>query len=373
MWLKNKSAKTTIAGLVGIALSLIPPIGHAFAVGAANKQADQQAERAVTAKAGGLPKEGLRKRLFPGDTLTSAQCRLMQTDPRGAAPSVEAELDTFIKRVIQVVQKKDEKGLQALFHKRLSVPLSAIAETLGKLDVVYGKPYTVSIYRLWALNTVDGSPSDIKCSSDAITLFPHHSYPLQFALWLQIMGQNEIGRIYASIVPAEGRWNLGAFHVQQWTHASKDALAWTEVALKTARTGAKEAAYAQYDIASKLLEGGKFYELDAQGDVNAMRDAVMSRTEWEQSMRTALKGYEVLHTSTLFVPEGTGILARLRVPAEISVEDIKSTCHKIAQAISNQLWASPLTGVRCSFNLPHEPMQKDGAMGSIYVSFAEVK
>jgi hypothetical protein len=331
----------------------------------------QEELKPVTDPAVNSPKEKLRQKIFAPAAGTPA-CVIVKSDPRGGT-GLDDELDAFVKLVIKDIKTKNDTALQPLFHKRLKVGLPAVAEALAKLDITYGKPFDVSVYRMWAFNTVDGTPSGLPCAEDGLTAYPHYGYPLQFGLWLQVMGEREIGRIYATIVPADGRWNLGSFHVQQWTHAGKDYMAWVEDALKTAHAGHKEAAFIKYDIAAKLLDAGKSLELAVAADADKARDAVMTREAWDKSIRDTLKGYDVAYTSTLLVVDGAGTLVRLKTPGEISVEDIKSSCQKIAETILTRPWAADTAGMRCSYVLPREDPAKEGILGGIYLSFADVR
>ena len=325
----------------------------------------------VTDPAANSPKEAIRLKLFKEPQ--KAACAAVQIDPRGATGGMDPELDGFLKQVLTALKAKDDKALQPLFHKRLNISLQAIQETFARLDNTYGAPLDVSVYRLWALNTVDGNPAGLKCEDDRLTVSPMYGYPLQFGVWLQVMGQKELGRIYLSIVPADGHYNLGAFHAQQWTHDSKDFASWTEEAQQATHMGYKEAAYVKYDLASKLLDGGGFIDIALRDDVTKARDLVMPQAAWEKSVKTTLKDYDVVYTSTLLVVGGAGVLARIKVPAELSLETMKTTCRKAAETLAKEAWTTYVEGLRCSFLLPKDDPKADGAMGGLFVPFTEVR
>lgn len=318
------------------------------------------------------PKEAVRKMLFDG-ALDKPACKPVKVDPRGGVGAIDKDLDQLIRDLIAAIKKRKETELQPLFHRRLNVPIPAITESFAKLDLLLGAPFDVSIYRLWTFNTVDGTPAGLPCADDGLTAYPQYGYPLQFGLWLQLLGKRELGRIYVSIVPADGRWNIGAFHTQQWTHASKDFLAWTEEGQADSRKGRKEAAYVKLDIAQKLLDGGGFLEMAAQPDIVKARDAMMTKEDWDQAVRKPLDGFDIIYTASLLVLDGAGILARARVPGEISVMEIKESCKKMATNVRATPWGAALGGMRCSFNLKHEDGKREGVMGGIYLSFAELK
>jgi hypothetical protein len=198
--------------------------------------------------------EQLRSKIFK-DSEGTANCRTLKTDPRGQI-GLDPHIDQFIADLIRAIRTKDALVLQPMFHPRLNTGLFALKEALAKIDATFGGPLDVSIYRLWALNTVDGSAKGLECVDDKVTVYPHYGYSLEFGLWLQVMGQKEVGRIFTTIVPVEDKWYLGSFQSQQWTHAGKDPSAWIDDAAKDVSKGLKESAYVKYDIASKLLESG---------------------------------------------------------------------------------------------------------------------
>lgn len=359
VWQRNK-ALFIAASLCGVSL---------FA--AASVRADDNLVP-VTDQKVNSPKEELRLKLF-GTNAAAAGCGVVSIDPRGGTSGVDASLDETLRSILKAVKAKSDKELQPHFHKRLNVSLAAIAETFGKMDVVYGQPFDVSLFRLWALNTVDGSVGALPCKDDGLKIFPHYGYPLQMAAWLQIMGQKELGRVFVTLVPLEGRWQIGAFHVQQWTHASKDYAAWAEDGQKVAALGHKPAAFLRYDLAVKLLDGGGFVEFDVAPDMVKLRDQVMAPADWDKAVRDALPGFELLHTSSLLVVDGTGILIRIKIPAEISVENMKKTCRDLGMLLLKQPWSSHVEGIRCSFNTAKEDPKREGSLGSIYMSLSEIQ
>ena len=317
------------------------------------------------------PKEALRKTLF-ADRLDKPGCVVVKSDPHGVVEA-ERELDYFLKVLMDAIKKKNELALQPLFHQRTNTTLAAIGDTFGRLDLTYGAPFDVSLFRLFAINSVDGTPVGVPCEGDSLSVFGLYGYPLQFGAWLSVMGQKELGRIYVGIVPADGRWNIGSFHVQQWTHAGRDYMAWAKEALEAKGKGHREAAFVKYDLAVKLLEAGNYLELAAKKDLEAARNASMTQDAWDKSIKGTLKSFDVIHTATLFVEGGAAILVRLRVPGEISVENIKKSCRDIVADLGKNEWTDDLVGVRCGYNLPKEPADKDGVQGGIFLSFKEVK
>jgi hypothetical protein len=315
------------------------------------------------------PKEDLRLSLFK--TPIKVDCASVKATPRGQT-DIDPTLNRFLADLLEALKKKNDKDLQPLFHPRLNVSLNTLSEILARMDNTYGAPLDTSVYRLWALNTIDGTPQVLKCIDDNVQVYAQYGYPLQFGVWLQIMGTKELGRIYLSLVPATGRWNIGGFHVQQWTHESKDAMAWMAEAEKDLSKGYTESAFAKIDVATKLADGGKLLEMTSYPDLVKKRDSIQSRQDWEKSIQSAIKPAKAIYTATLLVNGGAGILVRQGIDAEISVENIKKDCHQIATRLASQPWSKGLVGVRCGYNFPKEDPKTDGALGGIFIPFMEV-
>jgi len=311
--------------------------------------------------------ETLRQQIFKVEIAKPA-CKQVKISTRGQS-DLAPKLDTFISDLMRAIRTKDAMVMQPLFHPRLSTGLFAVKEILAKIDSNLGGPLDVSVYRLWAINTVDGTPKGQLCDSDEATVYPHYGYSLQFGIWLQIMGQKEIGRAFATIVPVGDKWYLGSFYSQQWTHANKDPVAWIEQANKDLEKGHKVAAYLEYDLAAKLLEVGKNLSLELTNQVNAARDQIMSKTEFVNFMAKTMSGESVVYAASMLVTDGAGIMVRLRVPGEVALTDMKQRCRKLADQLAKQSWSNGLSGLRCAFILPPEKPEFDGALGSLYLPF----
>jgi hypothetical protein len=316
-------------------------------------------------------REKLRLQLFK-KAPTIPACKMMKTHPTGKVDNAGAELNSFLALILKSLKEKDHKTLTSLFHKRLKVNKFVIKEAMMSLDNTYVPPLDITLFKLWALNTVDGTPKPLGCG-ERFNIYPLYGYNLQFGVWLQVMGQKELGRIYLGLVPTEGRWNIGSFHKQQWTHDGKDFISWTENATKTARTGDKMAAWVFYDLATKLLDGGGFLDMGIKKEIEEARNSLMTREEWDHNIKPALKEWDVGYLGTLFVNNGAGILVRLKTKKEVFDKKITTICKKVGEAIMTLPWTRHMQGVRCSFVLPKENPKKEGFLGGVYLSFDEIK
>ena len=339
------------------ALALAAPVTHAEQ-GAILKPVDAKVNS---------PREALRTQIF-GAEAAQPGCKTVAAD-------VDQDLSLFIKKVVDAVKRKDDKALQPLFHTHLNTSLTAINDTFGRMDLIYGKGQDVSVYRLFALNSVDGAPVGVACDGGQERAFALYGYPLQFGLWLQLQGPKELGRAFIHIVPADGHWTIGSFHLHQWTHGEKDAEAWANEGLKASGAGHKGSAFVFYDIAAKLLDAGNHLELPARNDLLKARDAQYTPDAWDKMLKAVLNAYKVSYTASMLVPDtGTAaLLVRQTVDGEVSVEHIENTCAAMALTVAATNWAKDLSGIRCGFNLPRESPKDEGLLGSIYMTFEDAQ
>jgi len=318
------------------------------------------------------PKEKMRLAIF-GAEASTPRCALIRTTSKDSVTKLDRDLDQFLKSLVAGIKSREEINMQPLFHPRMNTSLAAIGETHARMANVVGLPLEVSIYKLWALNPVDGNTKGLNCDDEGITSFPLYGYPLQFGLWIQVMGKAEIGRIYLSIVPAEGKWHIGSYHFHQWTHAEKDAGTWVREAISARDSGDLIGAYLRFDLARKLLNAGKFLEIPAAIDAEKARESVMTSEKFLETVRMGATKDDVPFIATLLVVDGIGLLYRVRLTEEISTVDIKKRCREHAINVKKESWAKSITGVRCSYLMPKEAPEKEGALGGIYIAFSELK
>lgn len=316
-------------------------------------------------------KEALRLRLF-GETSPKHGCLTVETGPKAGLLKVELDLDRFVLELLQGLQKRNTAALQKMFHRRLDVKPGTIEGQFNSIAKQYGDPVDWSVHQLWALNTVDGDVKAVECGP-GLSVYPLYGYPLQFGLWLQAMGSNELARVYIAIVPSGGNWVIGAFHVQQWTHGGKDPSAWAEDARKDREAGIKHAAWAKYDIARKLASGGGFVELAASKQALGLRDEIMSELEWRKNIASAITAREPQYIGSMLVDDGAGIVLRFRTDKELSVSEMKRICTAVGTELASRDVAKGLLGIRCNFVLPKESVEKDGILGGMFLAFDKLR
>jgi hypothetical protein len=324
-----------------------------------------------------LPVADISKKIFDKE-MSQRTCKVISRSPKDDVSSYDPDLQKLINSVIENVRNQKKLEMMGLFHPRLSVSKKQLDRSFKKLTNTVGKISSIGIYRLWAINTVDGTPSLVPCVDDALALGPHYGYNLQFGLWLQVMGDRELGRIYATIVPSQNKWRLGAWHVQQWTHMGKDPQAWVEEALADAAKGKKFSAYLKIDVAEKLLEGGGYIFAQLKNDIDVTKATYFTKERFLEYFRNMniSPNAEVVTADSIFAKDGAGIGVRFMVNEKLynqKNQALVDLCKSAAQAIYSKAQDPTLGGLRCGFLIKGEESDRDGKLGSRFIPRSEVK
>ncbi len=316
------------------------------------------------------------------EVLTVSPSGKLVDRPKSAPGSVlsKKSIDEFaavVEKISSGMRKGDAADLVSLFHPRLKMTSPVLANNLAELHARYVDPVDIAPLKVMWLDTVDGDPGPIPCDFDGAVLNPLYGYSQQASLWLQASGQADIARVMIGIVPVPdsrgGGWKIGYFHIQQWTHAGKDPLAWIESARAARDKKQSFGAWAQFDIAEKLLRSSGFASYAAQSGAAAERDAMMSRKDWLAKAggnSGSIPGGPVFEEAvSLLAPGGAGVWMKLRLAKELSTVEIQDHCKSVAKSLTQAKLSGGLSGVRCSYYLPRESLAKDSATGGLFVPF----
>jgi hypothetical protein len=313
------------------------------------------------------PREDVRKKIFSVN-LNNRACEVLAKDPSAESLTADPELKRVVKGIIESVSKGNEKTLRDFFNPRAKVKASHVLASLASLKRITGANATVANFRIFALNSPDGAADAIECQDTSVKVHPLYGYPLSVGVWLQATGDSEVVRIFASLVPDQKTWTIGAWHVQQWTHSGKEFSQWFELAQSEAKIAHKGSAYIASDIASKLLDGGGFIVFPVKEDVDAFRDKQMSAQQWFDLIKSTFPNDKLIYANSLFVPQGAAVLVRFEIKAEMSLNLIKEHCAQRLRDAMKQEWSSAIVGIRCSYNTPREDSKKEGVTGGILVT-----
>lgn len=321
------------------------------------------------------PIEAMRRKLFP-QSLETAACLTFPKNLKEDAKSIDPKLAEFLNSLNVNIKNNDSESLLTLFHPRLGMKRGTAKELLASQRATLGAPLESSTLMLWALNTVDGTPTPLACGgveNSNITVWPQFGYNLQFGVWLQLMGQKELGRIFLTIVPKDGQWYIAALHYQQWTHSGKTYEHWYQAAQQDLAENFKPAAFLKLDIASKLIDGRDEFRLGVFDQLIEFQNSVMSKTDFDKEIRNALTGWNIVYVSSILAKDGAGLAVRVELPKEISTMAMKDDCGKIGRTLQKQPWFAKIDGIKCSYIIKGEDQSRDGRLGGFYLRANEIK
>ncbi len=312
-------------------------------------------------------KEDLRRKIF-GTDLAQRQCKTISTDPR-ATVEIAPDVEQTIQKITTSINSRSDKTFKNYFNPRLKVNSGKAMGALDAIRRIAGEGMAVSNYRIMALNSPDGSTDAIECPDTGVMLHPLYGYPLTIGVWLQATGDKEVARVFFELVPSSKDWTIGAWHVQQWTHASKDFAMWYELASVEAQAKRTISAYIASDIAVKLLDGGGFLVFPVKKDAESFRDQQLNSADFMKAVSETFAADKVVYASSLFAQEGAGLLVRFEVKEELSAKAINAHCQDRLKTLSQKDWSKVLVGMRCAYNFPREKASADGVLGGIYMPF----
>ena len=313
------------------------------------------------------PKEDLRKKIF-GAKLSQRACEILAKDPSVETIGSDVTLQNTVRGIIEALRTNNEKTLRDYFNPRSKVKSGHVLASMAGLKKITGPNLSITNYRTVALNSPDGGTAPIECEDTGVLIHPLYGYPLTVGVWLQASGDSEVARVFAELVPDEKSWTIGAWHIQQWTHAGKDFVQWYQLGQEEAQKARKGSAFIAADIASKLLDGGGFLVFPIKTDADQLRDSQMTREAWFQTIKASFPSDNVIYAGTLFAREGAGVLIRFGIPGELSANVIKEHCQSRLKLAQEKEWASQIAGIRCSYNLPREDSKREGVLGGLYVA-----
>jgi len=327
----------------------------------------EEVESKVFAEAKSLP-----AKIFSGP-LSTNQCVTI-----GAKSSAITEPDTkklveWTEKLVAALRNKRSKELAGLAHPRLNVDSKKANTLIDSAFNRFGNVNDISVYRLFAFNSARHPDRILECTADGLSASTHFGYPVQFGLWLQVQGTAELGRIYVTIVPTDKDWAFAAWHVQQWTHAEKDAEHYQESATKYLKLEKRLIAYAHYDAAQKLLDGGDLLYLQKRKDLEATRDHTLAKQgSWLEKMKT-LASPEIVYAGTSLVPGAVGVLIRFAQTEQTNSKIMTEKCMVVGQSFFATNETDGLNHLTCDFTNTKLNSNDTGIYGSVTVSRSDIQ
>ncbi len=302
-------------------------------------------------------------------------CRLISTGPgvdlKEENPGLHRLLDDFLKNF----KGEEFSKIHTFFHSRAKVKKSIGDKIQAILAHRYSKPWEFSIFRVWELRHPDKSKSIYQCpQADNSQIISRYGYANQYMVWIQILGQNELGRLLISIAPdTKQELVIVGFHIQQWTQSGKDWEYWTRQGNERLQEKQPLHAYFAYDVARKLLEGGDFVAYEFKKEITATQETIFSQAELVRKLQALVPIQSIAYVASALNRDGVGLFVRLRVPSDKSTADLQKECKALGSALIKASWLNPdYSGLRCNFLLPTEVAERDGRLGGFYFTRAEL-
>jgi hypothetical protein len=316
------------------------------------------------------PREDVRRGIFPDGTPDKA-CKIVSKDPAGAV-LVDPGLTSVIQSLIRGISASDEKVLLPLFHPQIKVKSAQVKAALMSIQRISGSKTDATLFRAYGINNISGDSGAVHCAEDGLLLHPLYGHPLQAGVWIQAMGQDEVTRVYVILIPSKDKWRIGAWHVQQWTHAGKDYTTWRQEAETLAAGKEDLAAWLYFDLTAKLLDGGKFIVFPVAEDIAAERTKLLGGKVVLDLLQAKVPGDKLVYASSLFSRKGASFLLRFGIPGEWSANAIREHCRAKYKQLIQESWMKSVAGIRCDYVLPKESTQKEGALGGIFIDQASL-
>ncbi len=302
-------------------------------------------------------------------------CELISRGPGVALQDSEVRLHTFLERLLFDLQKDKFEKFSDSFHPRAKVAADLGDKIRSIIISRYNAPLQYSVFRVWRIRSPSASKQILdNCpESDGAKIITSYGYAEQFAVWVQIMGQNELGRLIFSIAPDKGRMSIVGFRIQQWTQSGADWRAWaTKGEAAEAKKNIREA-YIDYDISQKLLEGKDLVLYPMQTTLVQKRKQVFSQAQLVEKVNSDLGITSIAYIGTLLAKEGSGIFLREYIAKELSAQVLDKMCVDRGLGLQKSGWLDLTQGLRCNYIFKGMNPLQDSDLGGYYKTAEDLR
>ncbi|MDQ3233704.1 MAG: hypothetical protein M3Q07_17945 [Pseudobdellovibrionaceae bacterium] len=299
----------------------------------------------------------------------SPQCELISKGPGVALQTQEILLHNFLNEWLDAVRTDQWSRIEGFFHPRAKRTKDLGEKIKMILKNRYDVPWQFSVFRVWRITTPEAHKAILDSCPDAsgASIIVQNGYETQYMVWLQIMGQNELGRMMIAVAPDKGRMYATALRLQQWTQQGEDAEAWVQKAETAFKADQKIPAYFALDVAHKLLAGEDLLIYPRQRQILDARNGIVSQAELVKKLNEALNVKSIAYIGSLLTKEGTGILLREVIEKQEPTSDLQKRCLSRGEALIKLGWlAAGKTGLRCNYIFPGMDPERDSPMGGLY-------
>jgi hypothetical protein len=297
------------------------------------------------------------------------QCDLISKGPGVALQTQEILLHNFLNEFLEAARKDEWKRIDPLFHPRAKRTKDVGEKMKAILKNRYDTPWQFSVFRVWRISIPNAHKAILDSCPDSsgAHIISQSGHETQYMVWLQIMGQNELGRIMIAVAPDKGKMYATALRLQQWTQQGEDAEVWVQRAEERFKADQKIPAYMALDVAQKLLAGEDLLIYPRQRQIIDARNKIVSQAELVKKLNETLNIKTIAYIGSLLTKEGIGILIREVIEKQEVTSILQERCKSRAEGLFKLGWMVPgKTGLRCNYIFPGMDPQADSPMGGFY-------
>ena len=293
---------------------------------------------------------------------------------RGPGVNLQGEnpgLHKFLEDLKREFEKGRWQNFKSYFHPQLKVKKRIGEQIRAILMNRYKKPWQFSIYRVWELNDKENNKKLYQCpNTEFERIGSRFGYKSQYFVIMQVMGQNELGRILLSIAPKKDQeLAIIGFHIQQWTHQGLDWQKWSEKGNQALQAKNSKQAYISYSVSEKMLEGGDFVQYEYRNEIRNEMTKIFDPVSLVANIRKDGANPDIVYAASLLHQEGTGIFVRIHITKEESSETLINWCKAVGRSLKEKGWIiAGEGGIKCSYIPKGADPNKDSIVGGFYVS-----
>lgn len=297
-------------------------------------------------------------------------CHILSRGPGVDLSSENPGLHAFLNDFLDAFKNKAWKSMKSYFHTQSRVKASIGQQIEAILLNRYQKPWQFSVYRVWEIKDKDYNKKPHNCpNTEFERIITRFGYPTQYFVILQIMGQNELGRILVIVAPdKKNQLAIIGFHIQQWTHQGLDWQKWSEKGNAYLKEKNMKQAYLAYSVAGKMLEGGDFIHYLFREEILTEQKKIFDDVALISTIREEANNEDIVYAASLMHNEGTGLFVRVTITKEETSAYLIAECKKIGAALLKKGWLQEGEGgVKCSFIPKGSDPKQDSVIGGFYI------
>lgn len=296
-------------------------------------------------------------------------CSLISKKPATLLINPKDNEQAFLQKILDLVRKENFSGVYEFLHPNIKdkkTAASFVSQFQNKLRK-YGKSLDIANLRTWALVNPKGDPDAILCADDQISIFPTYSYTRQYTIWLQVMGNINLGRIYIQVVKdKQSKLFISNITIHQWSHFGKDPATWAREAEENLEEKDYLAAWLKFSIAKKLLSSNSYMQLP---DTTYLQKKIAQLKEIHQPetiVKKAIEDYQTERISAAMTLDGISLLVYLRLKTPKNRWDREKQCQKMGKQLKTAKLLDNLAGIQCSFYYPNHNIKAKSPLGSVF-------